>query len=161
MSIYPSYLLGYLLVQGDHKGPPTPLLALVLSKMICFYKTHVVHIKERKRENEIKKPDNLKRNKIHNSKTTTKMQEQIYPYYQSLFSCEYYFFTIFFQVFKGYFKQFMLIFRRFFFVNFHCFGIVIVYFIILGIFVVVKFIIMDLASFGQVFKLEYYFLLHL
>jgi hypothetical protein len=43
-------------------------------------------MKENKRDKEIKKLDNLRRNKIHNAKTTTKMQEQIYPYYQSLFS---------------------------------------------------------------------------
>ncbi len=47
-------------------------------------------MKESKKDNENKKPDNLKRNKMH---------EQIYPYYQFLFSCEYYFFHKFFPSF--------------------------------------------------------------
>ncbi len=55
-------------------------------------------MKENKKDKYIEKLDNLRRNKIHNSKIITKMQGQIYSY-QSLFSYEYFFFHNFFSKF--------------------------------------------------------------
>jgi len=61
--IYPSYLLGYLLAHGRHKGPPIFYYPWFWVKRFKK-KTLIVKRKETRRDIKVKKLNNLRRDKI-------------------------------------------------------------------------------------------------